>query len=58
MFQAVVTCFSPYLSIRSGGGGGFSQGIGTHNLLMQLFALDGSKIEVFEICSEYCDHTI
>ena len=31
-------------------GGGVSQGIGTHNLLMQFFTLGSSKIEVFETC--------
>ena len=29
MFQAVFTCFSPYLGIGQGGGGGGSQGIVT-----------------------------
>ena len=33
---------------RGPGGGGGSQGIGTHNLLMQFFTLGSSKIEVFE----------
>ena len=36
------------------GGGGVSQGIGTHllthYLLMQFFTPDSSKIEVFETC--------
>ena len=50
MFQGVLTCFLPYLGIRSGGGGG---GGGTpkgwvHNLLMQFFSLGSSKIEVCE----------
>ena len=40
-------CFSPYLGIRSGGGGGSPQGL-VHNLLMQPFTLGSSKIEVFE----------
>ena len=31
------------------GGGGGSKGL-VHNLLMQLFTLDSSKIEVFETC--------
>ena len=49
--------FGPYLRIftlvgaldAQGGGGGGSQGMG-HNLLMQLFTLGSSKIEVFETC--------
>ena len=41
-------CFSPYLGIRSrGGGGGVPKGL-VHNLLMQLFGLYSSKIGVFE----------
>ena len=32
-----------------GGGGGSPKGL-VHNLLMQFFTLDSSKIEVFEIC--------
>ena len=39
--------FSPYLGVRSRGGGAGSQGL-VHNLLMQFFTLDSSKIEVFE----------
>ena len=43
-------CFSPYLGIRSGvGGGGSPKGL-VHNLLMQFFTLGSSKIEVFESC--------
>ena len=42
-------CFSPYLGNRSRGGGS-SQGMGTHNLLLQFFTLGSSKIEVFETC--------
>ena len=58
MFSAVFTCFSPYLGIRSGGGGG---GGGApkgrvHNLLMQFFTPDSSKMEVFETC--FCDIVI
>ena len=46
MFQAVFTCFSPYLGIgRRGVGGG-----GGHNLLMQFFTPENSKIEVSEAC--------
>ena len=48
MFQAVFTCFSPYLGIRSGGGGG-GEGL-VHNLLMQFFTLGSSKIEFCETC--------
>ena len=39
-------CFSPYLGIGCRGGGS-PKGL-VHNLLMQLFTLGGSKIEVFE----------
>ena len=42
-------CFPPYLGIRSGGGGWSPKGR-VHNLLMQLFTLGCSKIEVFESC--------
>ena len=31
--------FSPYLGIRSGGGGGGYQGMGTHNVVMRFFTL-------------------
>ena len=48
MFQAVFTCFSPYLGIRSGGGGS-PKGL-LHDLLMQFSTLGSSKIEVFETC--------
>ena len=44
-------CFSPYLAISSGGGGGGGgspKGL-VHNLPMQFFTLDSSKIEVFKI---------
>ena len=41
-------CFSPYWGIRrAGGGGGAPKGL-VHNLLMQFFTLDSSKIKVFE----------
>ena len=42
-------CFSLYWGIgRPGeGGGGAPEGL-VHNLLMQLFTLDGSKIKVLE----------
>ena len=53
MFWAVFTCFSPYFGIRSGGGGGGSPRGLVHNLLMQLFTPNSSKIEVFETC--FCD---
>ena len=39
-------CFSPYLGIRWGGGGAPKGWV--HNLLLQFFTLDSSKIEVFE----------
>ena len=45
MFQAVFTSFSPNLGIRLGGGS--PKGL-VHNLLMQVFTLGSSKIEVFE----------
>ena len=40
--------FSPYLGTRRarGGGGGALKGL-VHNLLMQLFTLDSSKMEIF-----------
>ena len=38
--------FSPYLGSGPGGGGG-PKGL-VHNLLMQFFTLDSSKIKVFE----------
>ena len=41
-------CFSPYLGIGLGGGGGGAPKGWVHNLLMQLFTLDSSKIEVFK----------
>ena len=34
---------------RGGGGGGSPKGL-VHNLLMQLFTLECSKIEVFQTC--------
>ena len=49
MFQAVFTCFSPDLRVRSGGGGRAPKGR-VHNLLMQFFNPDSSKMEVFETC--------
>ena len=39
-------CFPPYLGIGWGGGGS-PKGM-VHNLLMQFFTLDSSKMEVFE----------
>ena len=47
MFYAIFTRFSPYLGIRSGGG---SPKGWVHNLLMQFFTPDSSKIEVFKTC--------
>ena len=46
-------CFRPYLGVfhhigvLGGGGGGSPKGL-VHDLLMQLFTLDSSKIEVFK----------
>ena len=40
-------CFSHYLRIGSGGGGGVPKGL-VHNLLMQFFTLGSSKMEVSE----------
>ena len=42
--NAVFMCFSPYLGVGCGGRG-FQTGL-VHNLLMQLFSLYSSKIEV------------
>ena len=42
--------FSPYLGVRSGGGGGGLPKGRVHNLLMQFFNPGSSKIEVFETC--------
>ena len=50
-------CFRPYLGVfhpiwvlgRGGGGGGAPKGW-VHNLLMQFFTLDSSKIELFKTC--------
>ena len=50
MFSAVFGCFSPYLGIGLGGGGGGAPKGWVHNLLMQFFTLDSSKIEVFKTC--------
>ena len=36
MFKAVFMCFSPYLGIGQGGGGGSPKGL-VHNPLMQFF---------------------
>ena len=46
--------FSPYLGVRSGGGGSPKGRV--HNLLMQFFTPDSSKMEVFETC--FCDIVI
>ena len=48
MFEAVFACFSPFLGVRSGGGGGGSPKGRVHNLLMQFVTPDSSKMEVFE----------
>ena len=42
-------CFSPYLGIGCGGGGGAPKRW-VHNLLMQFFTLGSSKIELSETC--------
>ena len=39
-------CFSPYLGIGCRGGGSPKKWV--HDVLLQLFTLDSSKIEVFE----------
>ena len=44
--------FSPYLGIGCGGGGGGAPKGLVHNLLMQIFTLGSSKVEVFEITSQ------
>ena len=41
--------------VREGGGGGAPRGL-VHNLLMQFFTPDTSKMEVFETC--FCDIVI
>ena len=45
MFSAVFTCFSPYLGIGRGGGGG-QTGL-VHKLLMQFFSLYGSSFSAY-----------
>ena len=45
---ARIYVFLPYLGISSEGGGSPKGRV--HNLLMQLFTLGSSKIEVFETC--------
>ena len=49
-------CFRPYLHVfylfgswPHGGGGGVPKEL-VHNLLMQFFTLDSSKMEVFKTC--------
>ena len=49
MFYAEMTCFHPFWVSGRGGGGGAPKGL-VHNLLMQFFNPDSSKIEVFETC--------
>ena len=44
-------CFSLYLGIGCGGGGGAPKGL-VHNLLIQFFTLGSSKIEASEITSQ------
>ena len=53
MFFTLFWVFGYYL--RGGGGGGAPKGL-VHNLLMQFFTLDSSKVEVFETC--FFDTTI
>ena len=49
-FRPYLHVFSPYLGIGpTGGGGGSPKGL-AHNLLMQFFTLDSSKMEVFKTC--------
>ena len=48
MFWAAFGCFSPYLGIGLGGGGA-PKGL-VHNLLMQFFTLDSSRMAVFKSC--------
>ena len=38
-----------HIGVLGGGGGGAPKGL-VHNLLMQFFTLDSSKIEVFKTC--------
>ena len=40
-------CFSPYLGVWGGGGGGLPRGLG-RNLLMQFSRLNSSKMEISE----------
>ena len=42
--------FHPYLGIRCGGGGGGAPKGLVHNLLMQFFTVESSKIVFFEFC--------
>ena len=44
MFQAVFVCFSLYLGIGCGRGGGVSPKGLVHNLLMQFFTLSRSEL--------------
>ena len=47
--------FSPFGYYVRGGGGGPPKGL-VHNLLLQFFTPDSSKMEVFETC--FCDIVI
>ena len=50
MFFAISMGYWVFFTILGwGGGGGAPKGL-VHNLLMQFFTLDSSKIEVFKTC--------
>ena len=48
MFWTLFVCFSPYLGVAPGGGGGGTKGSRAHNLLMQFSGLGSSKMEISE----------
>ena len=48
MFWPLSMCFSPYLGVWRGGGGGGTKGSRVHNLLMQFSGLGSSKMEISE----------
>ena len=50
MFSAVFGMFFTLFGYWVGGGGGGAPKGWVHNLLMQFFTLDSSKIEVFKTC--------
>ena len=45
MFSPLFMCFSPYLGVVGGGGGGLPRGLG-HNLLMQFSRLSSSELKI------------